>query len=96
MLNKYARIIIFIALTILIIGLFYWTFFTPPEDVSQRIQRTLQEQEKRADLSFKDVTFEEVEGTVKYWQLQAKTALVNKSTGVATLQNSNGTFFKNG
>ena len=77
-------------------GLFYWALFSPKEDVSKRIYKTLQEQEKRADLSFKDVTFEEVVAGVKYWQLKAKSAMVNKSTGIATLKDSRGDFFKKG
>ena len=53
-------------------------------------------QEKIADLAFKDVTFEEVVDGKKYWQLKAQKALVNKSTNLATLKDSAGTFFKNG
>jgi lipopolysaccharide transport protein LptA len=64
--------------------------------MSQRIYQTLQEQEKRADLSFKDVTFEEMVAGVRYWQLKAKTAMVNKSTGIATLKEAEGSFFKKG
>ena len=51
---------------------------------------------KRADLSFKDVTFEEVVAGIKYWQLKATTAKINKSTEIATLRQANGTFFKKG
>ena len=77
-------------------GLFYWALFVPKEDVSQRIYQTLKEQENRADLSFKQVTFEESSGGQKYWQLAAEVAIVNKSTGLATLQVTQGLFFKNG
>ncbi|MBN3032495.1 MAG: hypothetical protein JW873_00170 [Candidatus Saganbacteria bacterium] len=68
----------------------------PKEDISQRIYRTLKEQEGRADLSFNKVTFEEASGSRKYWQLAAESAIVNKSTGLAALKNTHGLFFKNG
>lgn len=86
-------LIVFIAA---IVGLFYWALYVPKEDISSRIYKTLKEQEKRADLSFKDVTFEEVVAGIKYWQLKAKSALVNKTTGIASLKDSQGTFFKKG
>jgi lipopolysaccharide export system protein LptA len=88
--------IILIAFAIFILGIFLWALYSPKEDVSERIQRTLKEQEKIADLAFKEVTFEEVVAGVKYWQLKSKDATVNKSTGIATLKNANGTFFKKG
>jgi len=81
---------------LLVGGLFYWALFIPKEDVSQRIYKTIKEQENRADLTFNKVTFEESTGGVKFWQLQAETAVVNKSTGIATLQITQGLFFKNG
>ena len=89
------RIILLVFLAFLI-GIFLWALFAPKEDVSNRIYKTLKEQEKRADLSFKDVTFEEVVAGVKYWQLSAQSALVNKSTQVASLKDAKGTFFKKG
>ncbi|KPJ64863.1 hypothetical protein AMJ44_11985 [candidate division WOR-1 bacterium DG_54_3] len=88
--------VILLVFTIFIAGIFYWALFTPKEDISDRIHKTIKEQEKRADLSFKDVTFEEVVAGVKFWQLVAKSAIVNKSTGIATLKDANGTFFKQG
>ncbi|MFH1541632.1 MAG: LptA/OstA family protein [bacterium] len=81
---------------VFIIGIFFWAAFSPKEDLSVKIQRTLKEQEKVADLTFKDVSFEEVLGGIKYWQLNAVSALINKSTGVAALRQSNGNFFKSG
>ncbi len=79
-----------------IIGIFTWALFSPKQDISEKIHKTIKAQEKIADLAFKDVTFEEVVNGKKYWQLQAKKALVNKSTNLATLKDSEGTFFKNG
>ncbi len=88
--------IILIVFIVFIVGIFYWALFSPKQDVSERIYKTLKEQEKKADLSFKDVTFEEVVAGVKYWQLEAKTAKVNKSTQIATLKDAKGNFFKKG
>jgi len=79
-----------------IVWIFVWALFAPKEDISDRITRTLEEQEKRADLSFKEVTFEEIVDGVKYWQLNAQTAKVNKSTEISTLKDSKGIFYKNG
>ncbi|MDD5382048.1 MAG: LptA/OstA family protein [Candidatus Margulisbacteria bacterium] len=79
-----------------IIGIFTWALFVPKDDISHRIYQTLKEQEKRADLVFKGVMFEEVVNGVKYWQLKADSAIVNKTTGLATLSDAKGTFFKRG
>jgi lipopolysaccharide export system protein LptA len=88
--------IILLAFLVFIAGIFYWALFSPKEDISQRIHKTLKEQETRADLAFKEVTFEEVVAGVKFWQLVAKSAMVNKSTEIATLKEAKGTFFKKG
>lgn len=88
--------ILLIVFLVFIAGIFYWAIFSPKEDISARIQKTLKEQEKRADLTFKDVSFEEVVAGVKYWKLTAKVAMVNKSTDIATLKTSKGTFYKDG
>jgi len=85
---------ILILFLIFIVGIFSWAVFSPKQDISDRIQVTLKEQEKKADLAFKDVTFEEVSDGVKYWDLNAQKAMVNKSTGLSTLKDSNGTFFQ--
>ncbi len=77
-------------------GVFYWALFVPKEDISRRIYQTIKEQESRADLAFKKVTFEESTGGEKFWQLQADSAVVNKSTGIATLRTTEGLFYKNG
>jgi lipopolysaccharide export system protein LptA len=90
------RIFLTALVLLLVGGLFYWALYIPKEDISQRIYKTIKEQENRADLAFNKVTFEESTGGVKFWQLQAETAVVNKSTGLATLQITQGLFFKNG
>lgn len=88
--------LVLIVFVVFIGGLFYWALYTPKPEISERIYQTLKEQEKRADLSFKEVTFEEVAAGIKYWELSAQSAMVNKSTGIATLKESSGTFFKKG
>ncbi|MBU0672208.1 MAG: LptA/OstA family protein [Candidatus Margulisbacteria bacterium] len=89
------RIILIIAVAFLF-GIFFWALFSPKQEISDRIYKTLKEQEKRADLAFKDVTFEEVVAGEKYWQLKANSATVNKSTEIATLKDAKGTFYKQG
>src|SRR3989338_1608931 len=93
---SYLRPIFIIAAVALTLGVFYWALFLPKDDISQRIYRTLKEQETRADLAFKKVSFEESTEGLKFWQLEAESAVVNKSTGLATLKNTRGIFFKNG
>lgn len=90
-----SRLILFL-FTAFIVGIFAWAIFAPKEEISVRIHKTLKEQEKVADLSFKDVTFEEVLAGTRYWQLKAQSAMVNKSTGVAALKDVKGIFYKNG
>jgi lipopolysaccharide export system protein LptA len=91
----WSRLILIVAVVFLA-GIFYWAVFSPKQEISQRIYQTLKEQDKRADFAFKEVSFEEVLDGVKYWQLTARTAPVNKSTQIATLQEARGTFFRNG
>ncbi|MBI5400303.1 hypothetical protein HZB07_06870 [Candidatus Saganbacteria bacterium] len=90
-----SRIILIISLCF--IGfIFLWAIYAPKEDLSQRIYRALKEQSQKADLAFKEVTFEEVAAGVKYWQLTAKTAAANNSTKIISLKDASGTFFKAG
>lgn len=90
------KFIITILIVIFTLGLFYWALFATKQDVSEKIYQTLQAQAKRADFSFKKVTFEEVSAGEKFWQLTADNAVVNKDAGNATLQNTDGTFYKKG
>jgi lipopolysaccharide export system protein LptA len=90
-----SRLILFL-FAAFILGIFAWALFAPKEEISTRIYKTLKEQEKVADLSFKEVTFEEVLAGTLYWQLKAQNAMVNKSTGVAALKDVKGIFYKNG
>ncbi|MFH1541871.1 MAG: LptA/OstA family protein [bacterium] len=93
---KLSTKIILGAITIFFIGIFAWVAFSPKEDISERIYRTLKEQENQADMAFKQVSFEEVVAGIKYWQLIAETAMVNKSTQLSTLKISKGNFYQNG
>lgn len=93
---KAARLLLICAALLFAAWIIYWALFSPKEDISTRISRTIDEQSKHADLYYKKVTFEEVSGTAKYWQLSAVTAMVNKSTGLATLKDATGIFFKRG
>jgi lipopolysaccharide export system protein LptA len=93
---KFSYQIILTFFIIFIIGIFYWAIFSPKDDISERIYETIKEQENRADLSFKKVSFEEVVAGVKYWKLTADSAVVNKSTSLATLKDSKGTFYEKG
>lgn len=89
------RLILIIA-SLFLIWIFFWAIFSPKQEISERIYETIREQEKRADLAFKEVTFEEISEGKKYWQLKAVQATVNKSTQIATLKDAKGTFFKEG
>jgi len=88
--------LILIVSALFIIGVIFWALFAPKEEITEKIYKTLKEQETKADLSFKLVVLEEISNGVKYWELNAKTAVMNKSTNLATLKEVNGTFFKKG
>lgn len=88
--------IIFAVFILFISLIFFWALFIPKEDVSSQIHKTLKEQEKKADVSFKDVIFEEISAGNKYWDLLAQSAMLNKSTQVAALKKAKGTFYKKG
>jgi len=93
---KISHKIILALFLLFLIWIFYWAVFAEKQDISEKIAATLKEQEKVADLAFKDVSFEEVFEGVKYWQLNSKTATINKSTELATLRTVKGTFYKSG
>lgn len=93
---KFLRLALLPAILVIIAGWFYWAMFAPKQDVSQVIYQTIKEQQGRADLSFKQVSFEEVGNGEKFWELRAAKAVVDKDSGVATLQETIGTFYKRG
>ncbi|MFA4843454.1 MAG: LptA/OstA family protein [Candidatus Margulisiibacteriota bacterium] len=93
---KLSRLALLLAVLAIIAGWFYWAIFSPKQDISQVIYQTIKDQQGRADLAFKRVSFEEVSGGEKFWELRAESAVVNKDSGVATLQETTGTFYKHG
>lgn len=89
------KLLIPFALAFFLFGLFYWAIFSPKEDISERIYRTLKDQEGRADVAFKKVSLAEISDGKKFWQLEAEQALINKDSGLAALKETAGTFFQN-
>ncbi len=77
------------------IGFFIWAML-PRDDFSKKVSDTLQNEQKKADVIFKDATLAEVYDGVKYWELVAVRAVVNKSTGRADMVDVNGLSFDNG
>ncbi|MDI6730969.1 MAG: LptA/OstA family protein [Candidatus Margulisbacteria bacterium] len=88
--------IIFTTFILFVGGIFLWAIFAPKEDISTQIHKTLKEQEKKADVIFKEVKFQEISSGKKYWDLLAQSAMLNKSTQIAALKSAKGTFYKNG
>lgn len=88
--------ILFTIFCIFILVLFIWALYIPKQDITQTISQTLKEQTQKLDLLYKGVTFQEVSNGIKYWEMKARTSSVNNSTGIATLEETNGTFFSNG
>ena len=93
---KLSHKIILAIFALFLAWIFYWAIFAEKQDISEKIEETLKEQEKVADLAFKDVSFEEIAEGTKYWQLKAAKASINKSTELASLRKVKGTFFKKG
>jgi lipopolysaccharide export system protein LptA len=93
---NFSRLALLLAVLAIIAGWFYWAIFSPKQDISQVIYQTIKDQQGRADLAFKQVSFEENSGGEKFWELQANNAVVNKDSGIATLQETTGTFYKRG
>jgi len=86
----------FFVFVVFILFLFIWALYLPKKEATQTIKKTLEEQKQRLDLFFQGVTFQEAVGSVKYWEIKAKSSSLNKDTGVVTLKDSQGTFFKSG
>ena len=88
--------LIFFVFVIFILFLFIWALYLPKSDITANLGKTLEEQRARLDLYFQGVTFQESEGGRKYWEIKAKTSSLNKTTGIATLTETRGTFFRSG
>jgi len=80
---------------LIMIGFFVWAIL-PKDDFSKKVSETLKKEQEKADVLFKDATLAEIYDGVKYWELIAKSATINKSTGVADLSNVDGVFFDKG
>jgi lipopolysaccharide export system protein LptA len=80
---------------IAVAALFSWAIFSPKGDIKVKIHETLERQKEQADLKFVDVTFTETLGGIKYWELVAKTATINKDKNAADLVEVLGTFYQN-
>jgi lipopolysaccharide transport protein LptA len=84
------------ALSVLIvIGFFIWALL-PKDNFSDKIMEKLKKDKQKADVMFKDAVLSEVYDGVKYWELIAKTAIINQSLGVANLSIVDGLFFDKG
>jgi len=83
-------------LLLLIVFFFVWAAYAPKKDMDREAAKTLEEQKDRLDLYFKGVTFQETQGAVKYWEIKAASSSINKSTGVASIEQADGTFFRDG
>jgi lipopolysaccharide transport protein LptA len=68
----------------------------PKDNFSDKISEKLNKEKEKADVIFKDATLAEVYDGIKYWELIAKNALINKSIGKADLFVVDGLFFDKG
>jgi LPS export ABC transporter protein LptC/lipopolysaccharide transport protein LptA len=91
--NKNAIIIILLLLLAIV---FAWAIFAPEENISKKVSQTIEEQKKKFDFFMKGVTFSEIVNGIKYWEIKSISSQINKNTGIATLKDIQGTFFKNG
>lgn len=86
--------IIFLSFILFILILFVWALYIPKHDVTETISTVIKEQKDRFDLYYKGITLQEISNGVKYWEIKAAQSLINKSTNIASLENTEGTFFK--
>ena len=84
----------FFIFVLFILLLFVWALYVPKKDVTDMIQSTLDEQKGKLDLFYKGVAFQETINGIKYWEIKAKTSSINKTTGIASLEETEGTFFR--
>jgi lipopolysaccharide transport protein LptA len=82
-------------IALIMIGFFVWALL-PKRDFSDKISEKLNKEKEKADVVFNDATLAEVYDGVKYWELVAKNALINKSIGKADLFVVDGLFFDKG
>jgi len=80
---------------LIVIGFFVWAML-PKDNFSDKITEKLDNEKEKADVIFKDATLAEVNDGVKYWELLANNAVINKSIGIANLSVVDGLFFDKG
>jgi len=80
---------------LLMIGFFVWALL-PKDNFSDKISDKLNKEKEKADVIFKDATLAEVYDGIKYWELVAKNAVINRSIGKADLLIVDGLFFNKG
>lgn len=83
-------------LILALLGITAWSIFYPKEDFVNKISQTLSKQKNRADLFFSKVTVAEILDGIKFWELNAQTSSLNKTTNVTSLGEVKGTFFEGG
>ena len=76
-------------------GFFIWAML-PKDDLTKTISERLSNDKERADVIFQDATLAEIYDGIKYWELLARTAVINKSTGLAKMSAVDGLFFDKG
>ena len=82
-------------IALIMVGFFVWALL-PKDNFSDKISEKLNKEKEKADVVFKDATLAEVYDGIKYWELIAKNALINKSIGKADLFIVDGLFFDKG
>jgi lipopolysaccharide transport protein LptA len=89
------KLLITALIALAMIGFFVWALL-PEDDFSDKIKEKLNKDKQKADVMFKDATLAEVYDGIKYWELVARTAVINKSVGKADLSVVDGLFFDKG
>ncbi len=89
------KLLITALIALVMIGFFVWALL-PEDDFSDKINEKLNKDKQKADVMFKDATLAEVYDGIKYWELVARTAVINKSVGKADLSVVDGLFFDKG
>lgn len=73
---------------------FIWALYLPKEDVTEKINQLISQQQEKQDVYFQGVTFQEVAGGKKYWEIKARTSSIDQDTQIATLETALGTFYE--
>jgi len=93
--NRSKGIIPALAVVLIIIGFFVWAI-TFKDNYREDITEKIQKEKSKADVIFKAATLAEIVDGIKYWELIAKDAAINKSTGTAKLVTVDGLFYDSG